>query len=47
MPDLGNYAVEVLLSYGVSLGLLAIIVGLSVRRSRRVRDALEKVEKNG
>ncbi|MBE0414151.1 heme exporter protein CcmD [Yoonia sp.] len=47
MLDLGKYAVEVLLSYGVSLGLLAVIVGLSVRRSRRVRVALERIEKNG
>ncbi len=44
MPDLGKYAVEVLSAYGISLALLAGIVWLSVRRSRAVKAALEKVE---
>ncbi|MEY1555120.1 heme exporter protein CcmD [Yoonia sp. R2331] len=44
MPDLGKYAVEVLAAYGVSLTLLVLIVWLSVRRSRAVKAALEKVE---
>ena len=44
MPDLGKYAFEVLASYGVTLLLLALIVGLSVRRSRKARVALEEVE---
>ena len=47
MPDLGQYAVEVSLAYAVSLTLLFIIVGLTVRRSRRVKAQLEQVEKNG
>ena len=50
MPDLGKYAVWVLSAYGVSLGLLAAIVWLSVIRSRRVRRALDEAEarlKNG
>ena len=47
MPDLGQYAVEVSLAYAVSLTLLFIIVGLTVRRSRRVKAQLEKVENNG
>ena len=47
MPDLGDYAVEVLLAYGVTLGLLAAIVVLSVARARRVRQALEEVEARG
>ena len=47
MPDLGQYAVEVSLAYAVSLTLLFIIVGLTVRRSRRVKAQLEQVEDNG
>ncbi|WP_394177278.1 heme exporter protein CcmD [Yoonia maritima] len=47
MPDLGKYAVEVLAAYGVSLGLLAVVVLLSWRRSVRVRAALERIENNG
>ena len=45
MPDLGKYAVAVLSSYGVALGLLAGIVWASLRRSTRVKTALEEVEK--
>lgn len=44
MPDLGKYAFEVLSSYGVTLVLLALIVLLSISRSRKVRAALEEVE---
>lgn len=44
MPDLGKYAVEVLLAYAVSIGLLATIVVLSVWRSRRVKRSLEAME---
>ena len=44
MPDLGKYAVEVLAAYGVSLALLAAIVGLSVVRARRVRRELDEAE---
>ncbi len=47
MPDLGQYAVEVLSAYAVSIVLLATIVGLSWRRYVRVRAALEEVEKHG
>ncbi|MEJ6402347.1 heme exporter protein CcmD [Yoonia sp. 2307UL14-13] len=47
MPDLGEYAVEVLLAYAGSLALLLAIVGLSWRRYVRVRAALERVEKHG
>jgi heme exporter protein D len=45
IPDLGKYAVAVLSSYGVSLALIAIIVWTSLRRSARVRRALEEMEK--
>ena len=47
MPDLGEYAVEVLAAYGVSLALLLVIIGMSWRRYVRVRAALEEIEKNG
>ena len=47
MPDLGEYAVEVLLAYAGSVALLLAIIGLSWRRYVRVRAALEKVEKHG
>ncbi|MGB0438981.1 MAG: heme exporter protein CcmD [Primorskyibacter sp.] len=44
MPDLGSYALYVLLSYGISLGALAVLVWVSVVRSRRVRADLERIE---
>ncbi|WP_095589054.1 heme exporter protein CcmD [Actibacterium ureilyticum] len=44
IPDLGKYAFTVLMSYGASLGLLAVLIGLSLRRGARVRRALEDVE---
>ncbi|MFQ6552794.1 heme exporter protein CcmD [Aestuariibius insulae] len=47
MPDLGKYAAEVLLAYGVSLALLALVIGVSWWRARRVRRALAKVEGRG
>lgn len=45
LPDLGKYAVYVLSAYGVSLALLAVIVGASVIRARAVRAELEEIEK--
>lgn len=45
MPDLGKYAVEVSLAYVVSLVLLVAIIGMSVRRHRAVKAALEQVER--
>lgn len=44
IPELGKYAGAVLSSYGVSLALLAVIVGGSLRRSARVKRALEEIE---
>lgn len=44
MPDLGKYAAEVALAYGVSLALLAGVVLLSVRQSRRVKRSLDEAE---
>ena len=44
MPDLGTYAVPVLSSYAVSLGLLIVLVAGSIWKARRVRARLEQVE---
>ncbi|UYV38812.1 heme exporter protein CcmD [Rhodobacteraceae bacterium D3-12] len=45
MPDLGKYAFAVLSSYGLSIGLIIVLVLASIGRSRRVKAALEDVEK--
>lgn len=45
MPDLGKYAFTVLASYGVSLGLIVLLVAASLLRARRVRRELEDIEK--
>lgn len=47
MPDLGPYAFEILMSYGISLGLLAVLIGICLRQSRKAKAALERIEKNG
>ncbi|HRK42588.1 MAG TPA: heme exporter protein CcmD [Gemmobacter sp.] len=44
MPDLGKYAFAVLASYGVSLALLALLVGWSIWRYRAVKAVLEAAE---
>ncbi|MFN4128792.1 MAG: heme exporter protein CcmD [Paracoccaceae bacterium] len=44
MPDLGRYAVAVLSSYGVTLGLLVALVVLTVWRGRRIKRQLAEVE---
>ncbi|MEM6578631.1 MAG: heme exporter protein CcmD [Pseudomonadota bacterium] len=45
MPELGPYAVSVLASYAVSLTLLASLVALSWWRFRRMRAALDALER--
>ena len=45
MPELGKYAVEVLSAYAVSLLLLGGLLLLTLRRGRRVRDELARIEK--
>lgn len=45
MPDLGKYADYVLSSYVASLALLGLLVGLTIWRGRKVRRALEAVER--
>jgi heme exporter protein D len=44
LPDLGTYAVPVLSSYAVSLGLLVAVIVASIWKARRVRARLEQVE---
>ena len=44
MPELGKYAFEVLASYGASLVLLAVIVGVSLWRGARVKAQLREIE---
>ncbi|AKS46534.1 heme exporter protein D [Octadecabacter temperatus] len=44
MPDLGNYATEVMTAYALSVGLLVGLLALSLRRSRKVRAQLADVE---
>ena len=45
MPDLGKYAFEVLTAYAASIAVLAVLIGASLRRARRVKAALEAVER--
>ncbi|NQY58575.1 heme exporter protein CcmD [Cognatishimia sp.] len=45
MPELGKYAGEVLSSYAASLVLLAGLVVVSLRASRKAKMALEALEK--
>ncbi len=47
MPDLGKYAGAVLSSYAVALALIVALVAVSIWRARRVKAALELVEKRG
>lgn len=44
MMELGKYTVSVLLSYGVSLLLLALLIWQSLARNARARRALEQQE---
>ncbi|MBE3638631.1 heme exporter protein CcmD [Mangrovicoccus algicola] len=44
MPDLGKYAGAVLSAYGVSLLLLAALVGVSLLSARRAGRALRDAE---
>ena len=44
LPELGKYVAEVLSAYAVSLILLAGLVGVSLRRGRKARAALDRIE---
>ncbi|MGR3484909.1 MAG: heme exporter protein CcmD [Paracoccaceae bacterium] len=43
-PDLGRYAVAVLASYGVTLGVLGALTWASVRRHAALRRELAREE---
>ena len=45
MPDLGSYAAEVLLAYGVTAALLGGLVALSLVQARRARARLGEAER--
>ena len=44
LPDLGKYAVTVLAAYGVTIGLIAGLVVLTLWKGAKVRRALEAQE---
>ncbi len=44
MPDLGKYALEVGLAYGLSAVLIGGLVAISLLRAARIRRALERAE---
>ncbi len=44
MPELGKYAFEVLMAYGLSIGLILALCGASLWRAKRVEKALRDVE---
>lgn len=44
LPDLGKYAETVLSAYAISIVLIVALVGLSLRRSKRIKDALAQAE---
>lgn len=44
MPELGKYAGEVYAAYAATAFLLAVLIGMTLRKSRRVHDALTEVE---
>ena len=44
MPELGKYAAAVLSAYGVSLGILALLIFGILRRNTRALAELEAVE---
>lgn len=44
MPDLGDYAGEVLLAYGLTLTLIAALIGWSLWRAKRAKRELDEIE---
>ena len=44
MPELGRYATEVLWAYGLSLGLIIVLVVVSWRQAVASKKALETLE---
>jgi heme exporter protein D len=46
MVDLGKYAFPVLASYGVTFVLLGVLVGVTLWRGARIRQALARAERD-
>ena len=44
MPELGKYADTVLSAYGVSALFLALLIGASIWRAKKVKAQLEQIE---
>ena len=44
IPDLGRYAATVLAAYGVTLALIAGLIGVSLWQARRAARALDRQE---
>ncbi len=47
MPELGDYATEIISAYVASGAILVMFVAAYIVRARRVRAALEDIEKDG
>lgn len=46
MPDLGKYVFTILASYGVTLGLLGVLIVASLLSARRAKSQLEALEQD-
>ncbi len=46
MPDLGDYAGQVVACYVITIGLLTVLVAMTMIRARRVRAELEEIERS-
>ena len=46
MPDLGKYVFTVLASYGVTLGLITLLIIVSLWSARRTKAKLEALERD-
>ena len=44
MIDLGKYAADVVFAYGISLGLILGLIGLSMYRAKRMKADLAEAE---
>ena len=44
MPELGKYAGAVLGSYAATIALIAVLIGVSLWRSAKIKAALAKIE---
>jgi heme exporter protein D len=45
MPDLGKYASDVLIAYGVSFTILAVLIAVSALHARKVKGQLILAER--